>query len=121
MSRRIRNLKKKSILFLHTLSKHILYRFEELSLGSKIALIASALCIIALFLPWAKSLDQVSPLPGGNATQLNSFQLLNAYIGYFLLPLHVLLILIICSKRRKEKLKYFTLSDIPERIIIAFV
>ncbi len=119
MLRKHQRMKRIIYIFLKELSTKISYRYTELHIWTKISIFWISLSSIALFLPWIESLDAISILPSWNMSE-NAFSIFSGYIWYFLFALFAFVLFSMISKRRKERLKYFSLIDTPESVLVLF-
>lgn len=97
----------------------IWYKYLEINTWAKVSLFWSLIIWFSLFLPWIQSLDGVTKLHSDRMYE-NAFTQHTWYIGYFITALIGFVIFSIISNKRKERLKYFSLLDIPESILIFF-
>lgn len=119
MLRKYHKLRKQCYYVFIELSSKIWYKYLELNLWVKISIFWTILVLISLFLPWIESLDWITPLNSGNFSE-NAFSIYTWFIWYFLLILLIFMLFTLISEKRKERLKYFSLLDLPESILVFF-
>ncbi|MCH8518640.1 hypothetical protein LAT59_02680 [Candidatus Gracilibacteria bacterium] len=119
MLRKYQKIKRRFYFFITNISSKIAYRYLELDAGSKVSIFGLGICITSLFLPWVQSLDNVTLLPSGNLSE-NAFSIFTGYIGYAIILLLLFVLFTLLSEKRKERLKYFSLLDIPESILVLY-
>ena len=119
MLRKYHKLKKRAYFVTTQLISRIWYRYLELNTWVKISIFWTLITIMSLFFPWIQSLDWITPLNSGNFSE-NAFSIYAWYVWYFLFLLLLLILFTLLSKKRKERLKYFSLLDIPESILVFF-
>lgn len=119
MLRKHQKIKRILTLYIAETASQLNYRYNELSTGTKISIFWIFVCTLSLFLPWLESLDGISPLPSWNLRE-NAFSVFTWYIWFFLLVLFLFVLFTMISKKRKERLKYFSLVDIPESVLVLF-
>ena len=119
MQRKYQKIKKQIYFCTARIISHIGYKYIELNNWVKVSIFAAALWIISLFLPWLQSLDGMTHIYAQNL-HLNAFSAITWFIWYFIFPFLVFVGFSLISSKRKERLKFFSLVDIPDSIIVFF-
>lgn len=119
MLRKHQKIKRILSLFIAENLSRVHYRYNELSIGTKISLFWILVCTISLFLPWVESLDGISVLPSWNMSE-NAFSIFAWRTWFFLIALFLFVVFNMVSRKRKERFKYFSLVDAPESIMVLF-
>lgn len=119
MQRKYQKIRKQVLLFVHKVSSKVWYRYLEMSNWAKMSIFAAILWIIWQFLPWIQSLDGATPI-FDTRLSANAFNSITWYIWYLVVALLLFVVFSLISSKRKERLKFFSLVDIPDSIIVLY-
>lgn len=96
------------------LQEKIIFKTSHISTGGKLALFWVLICFISLFISWGWAFWNIVDSENIENFSFNSFSIVMGYVWYFILFWLTLVSFAICSIKKKQKLKYFSLIELRD-------
>jgi len=99
---------------IHILQQKIAFKFSHISVWGKLCLFWVFITFVSLFTRWGGAFWNIVEAQNIENFSFTSFSSTMGYIWYFILLWLIIIIFSVCSIKKKQKLKYFSLIEVRD-------